>query len=209
MAQVKEKLITGMARFLYERLLAEPSFAVPHDNDIQNKLWADPYLQQKVVRPLRHHMTDNEIIRKFNEVFNAVAEDVKKRHGETLYSLQNTDDDSYYNSGAGFVEDEEEPDESWMSRPAESLDESPFFASDDLTKKERKYLNEMVLVFNDDACAVQKTYEHFKKYGVSRELQRLYTESFMDFVFPRGEKGYTRDEEDLVNQYRREGCTEG
>lgn len=77
----KEKFVNDLAHYLYETILNDRSLAVPHDNDVQNKIWREPYLQQKIIQPLCSRYGEGETIKKFNEVFNAVAEDVKNRYG--------------------------------------------------------------------------------------------------------------------------------
>lgn len=216
MAQVKERLITNMARHLYEKLLEDTSLAVPHDNDVQNTLWRDSFLQQKVVEPLKHHMEESEIIKKFNEVFNAVAQDVSKRHGATLYSLQNTDDKGFYNTDAGFVEEEikDEPvrPANWATMSAivaDSVDYEDSFdpGCGELTTKEKEYLTEMCRVFNDDRSAVQKTYQHFQRHGTSKRLESLYNESLMDFFDPNDGYSLTRSERESIDKYMTKGLS--
>lgn len=205
-----------MARHLYAKLLEDNSLAIPHDNAVQNKIWRDSFLQQKILEPLKHHMDEGDIIKKFNEVFNAVAEDVSKRHGAVLYSLQNTDDDGYYNSSAGLVEAPAEENcdypANWGAMSAIVADsvEAPEPIDPgcgDLTAKEREYLTEMCRVFNDDRAAVQKTFQHFHNHGVSQRLQNLYNESLMDIFDPNDGHSMTEGERKDIDKYMSNGLS--
>lgn len=129
-----------------------------------------------------HHMGQQEIIRKFNEIFNAVAEDVRKQYGENLYDLQKYDNDELYNTNAGMTF----TDTSVYNQP--EFDDTPSTAvaaltydsyQGELTAKEKKYLTEMVYVFNDEKAAIGKTYQKFSKFGASPALTKLYNESFL------------------------------
>lgn len=77
----KEKFINDLALFLYETVLNDHTLAKPHSNEIQNNIWNMPYLQQKIIQPLTHRIGHEATVQKFNEVFNAVATDVKNRYG--------------------------------------------------------------------------------------------------------------------------------
>ena len=161
-------------------------------------------------------MDEGDIIKKFNEVFNAVAEDVSKRHGAVLYSLQNTDDDGYYNSSAGLVEAPAEENcdypANWGAMSAIVADsvEAPEPIDPgcgDLTAKEREYLTEMCRVFNDDRAAVQKTFQHFHNHGVSQRLQNLYNESLMDIFDPNDGHSMTKGERKDIDKYMSNGLS--
>ena len=124
-----------------------------------------------------HHMGQQEIIRKFNEIFNAVAEDVRKQYGENLYDLQKYDNDELYNTNAGMTF----TDTSVYNQP--EFDDTPSTAvaaltydsyQGELTAKEKKYLTEMLYVFNDEKAAIGKTYQKFSKFGASPALKSMF-----------------------------------
>lgn len=71
----------NLCMMLYKALLADNRLAQPHNNEIQNEVWNTPSLQQKVIQPLISRLGEQGAIQKFNEIFNAVAEDVKYRYG--------------------------------------------------------------------------------------------------------------------------------
>lgn len=183
MALSKEKLQEDMAIFMYKHLLNNKHLAVPHDNAVQNQIWQDAYLQQKIIQPLRHHLGEQEIISKFNQIFNAAAQDIRKQYGENLYDLQSYDDDMFYtNSG---ITEEPYHDQPYSYQGQETTTGSnviPALTYDsyqgDLTAKEKKYLTEMRLVFNDEKSAIAKTYNKFAKFGASAELIKMYNEAF-------------------------------
>lgn len=215
MAQVKEKLITNLARKLYEMLLVNKSIAVPHDNDIQNELWKDPYIQQKIIMPLRHHMSEDEIIRKFNEVYNQAAQDVCSTFGECQCNAREISDDMIYGN-AGMTDEvyderEEYLDDEWGERDDFNYGAQVTDSVGELTTKEMQYLTEMTRVFNDEEAAIKKTYSHFSRYGASPKLTMMY-EGLMDWLKGEtiyyGEENYTKEEYDMIQGFLEDGLSE-
>lgn len=200
--------------FMYRHLLNNKQLAIPHDNAVQNQIWVEPYLQQKIIQPLRHHMSEQEIISKFNQIFNAAAADVQKQYGENLYDLQQYENDMFH-TDAGFTEDDYiEPVESPFGSSTEmtSSDVIPALCYDsyqgEMTAKEKRYLTEMCLVFNDDKSAITKTYNHFSKFGASPALTKLYNESMFDWLFSKNNDGLTQDEETFIKNMRAQGLSD-
>lgn len=215
MAQVKEKLITDLARKLYELLLNDKAAAVPHDNGIQNELWRNPYVQQKIIMPLRHHMSEEEIIGKFNEVYNQAAQDVCSTFGECQCDTREISDDMIYgNAGltdGEYDEREQYIDDEWGERDDFNYGSSINDSTGELTKREMQYLTEMTRVFNDEEAAIKKTYSHFSRYGASPKLTKMY-EGLMDWLSDEsdydGEENYTKEEHDMIRGFLADGLSE-